>query len=303
MTKTHSLLNNNNDERLEALGNFLRKRREQIKPEDVGITTTGRRRTPGLRREELAQLAGVSVSWYTWLEQGRDISVSDDVLKSIARVLKLEPSEKAHLYQLAKKKEAVATEHSLENMTELQQLLTSFGSNPVYILDKCWNLVLGNQNAYNLFVPASVSNYEELSWREKNLIWGLFTNPYQKELLVDWEVEDKRSVELFRYSSSDYISEKWYIDFINELKEISPQFETWWNDYAIQSPDSKIKHLYHPEVGELVFRVSTLLIPEFPELQLVVYTPTEVKFCEKLLKLLEVSRELPSTVLRDELGG
>lgn len=287
MTETHSLTHAKKD-RLVALANFLRNRRERLTPEKAGITTTTRRRTPGLRREELAQLAGVSVSWYTWLEQGRDISVSDEVLDSISRVLGLSATEHHHLFQLSRDQSVSPNplkERNQQVSDDLQPILNSFGHHPAYLLDQCWNLVAGNQTAYNLFVNSTVTDYEELPWREKNLLWVMFTNPYQQDLLVDWEIEAKRCTGLFRFSSSSHIGEPWYNAFINDLKTVSPHFKKWWPDYDIQPPDSKQKNLSHPVVGALVLQATTLLIPEYPDLQLVVYTPLEKDTATKLATL------------------
>lgn len=278
MINTNSLIDTAKKNRLTELANFLRNRRERINPELLGLPHCGRRRTPGLRREELAQLAGVSVSWYTWLEQGRPITVSDQVLESIARILQLDWAERRHLFQLARDQhsspKSPSENISHSNIPELQPVLDSFGLSPAYIYDQCWNLVAGNQIAYRVFVDyTSVIDYTALSSRERNIIWGLFTNPYQKELLLDWENEAKRCLGLFRFSSNQYIGERWFTEFIDDLKYISPHFQKWWTQYDIQSPHGKRKTLNHPIVGRLVLQSTILLIPTAPELQLIVYTP------------------------------
>lgn len=277
MTDTTSLLNKARKDRLMELANFLRNRRERIKPELFGIPISARRRTPGLRREELAQLAGVSVSWYTWLEQGRSITVSDQVLESIAHILQLDVTERRHLFQLARDQSStqkpINKSISQNIISELQPVLDSFGFCPAYIFDQCWNLVAGNQIAYKIFVDTSVVNYANLPWRERNLMWALFTNPYQKKLLLDWENEAKRCIALFRFSSNQYIGEPWFTEFIDDLTYISPDFQEWWPQYDIQAPHGKRKTLNHPIVGQLVLQATTLLIPESPGLQLIVYTP------------------------------
>jgi transcriptional regulator with XRE-family HTH domain len=290
MTNTTSLLNKARKDRLTELANFLRNRRERIKPELYGIPISARRRTPGLRREELAQLAGVSVSWYTWLEQGRSITVSDQVLESIARILQLDFTERRHLFQLARNQSStpipIKKNITQSIISELQPVLDSFGLCPAYIVDQCWNLVVGNQIAYKIFVDTSVVSYADLPWRERNLMWALFTNPYQKKLLLDWENEAKRCIALFRFSSNQYIGEPWFTEFIDDLTYISPHFQEWWPQYDIQSPYGKLKTLNHPIVGRLVLQATTLLIPEFPELQLIVYTPLlEEDTTGKLAKL------------------
>ena len=289
MTKNHSELENADSNRRKALGEFLRQRREKTKPEDVGVIATGRRRTPGLRREELAQIAGVSVSWYTWLEQGREISVSDEVLSSIAHVLVFDKAEREYLFQLSKNQNIPGIGQSYQpERYEVQAILDSFGNNPAYVIDSCWNLVAGNQNAYKLFVDPTIRSYDSLPWHEKNLIWTMFTNPYQKELMLEWEEEAKRSVALFRYSSRSHIGESWYSEFIENLKNVSSEFEKWWQDYNISPPNGKKKQLNHPVVGSLNLEVKTLLIPEYPNTQLVIYLGTDPETSEKLAELSKI---------------
>ncbi|HCM88721.1 MULTISPECIES: helix-turn-helix transcriptional regulator [Vagococcus] len=291
MTKNHSESENADLNRRKVLGEFLRQRREKTKPEDVGIIATGKRRTPGLRREELAQIAGVSVSWYTWLEQGREISVSDEVLSSIAHVLVFDKAEREYLFQLSKNQNIPEVGQIYQpERYEVQEILDSFGNNPAYVIDNCWNLVAGNQNAYKLFVAPTVRSYDSLPWHEKNLIWTMFTNPYQKELMLEWEEEAKRSVALFRYSSRSHIGDSWYSEFIENLKNVSPEFEKWWQNYNISPPNGKKKQLNHPVVGNLNLEVKTLLIPEYPNTQLVVYLGTDPETSNKLSELSKIMR-------------
>lgn len=269
------------------LSNFLRTRRERLNPENYEITVSSRRRTPGLRREEVAQLAGVSVSWYTWLEQGRSINVSKQVLESLSRVLKLDWAERRHLFLLATDHLPSSNPYSEDIFyisPELQQLLDAFGICPAYILDKYWNIVAWNKSASMAFV-----DYATLSSREKNLIWLLFTHPSQKETLVDWENEAKRCLALFRFSSGQYIGEPWFTELIDDLKYASPHFREWWPQYDIQATQGKCKKLNHPIVGSLVLHAITLLLPDYSELKIIVYTPLpEEDTAEKLAKLTEI---------------
>lgn len=254
------------------LANFLRTRREQLNPAQLGLINVKRRRTPGLRREELSQLAGVSVSWYTWLEQGRPISVSDQVLESIARILRLDWTERRYLFRLARKKPTTETVSHIS--PELQSFLDSFGLCPAYIFDQSWNLIAGNQSACKVFTDDTFpQDYTTLSSREKNIIWSLFTLPSRKKLLPDWENEAKRCVALFRFSSDQYVGEPWYTEFIDDLKSASPHFREWWTQHDIQAPHGICKTLNHPVVGRLVLQATTLLIPGSTQLQMMVYTP------------------------------
>lgn len=269
------------------LSNFLRTRRERLNPEHFEIPVSPRRRTPGLRREELAQLAGVSVSWYTWLEQGRPITVSEQVLESISRVLQLDWAERKHLFLLAKDHLPPSNPFSedIHHISpQLQQILDAFGICPAYILDKYWNIAAWNKSASKVFV-----DYTALPSREKNLIWLLFTHPSQKELLVDWENEARKCLAQFRFSIDQYIGEPWLTELVNDLKYASPHFREWWTKYDIQAAHGKSKELNHPVVGRLVLHATTLLLPDYSDHKIIVYTPLpEEATADKLAKLAKM---------------
>ncbi|CQR70982.1 hypothetical protein SOV_44920 [Sporomusa ovata DSM 2662] len=268
------------------LSKFLRTRRERINPENYGLPISPRRRTPGLKREEVAQLAGVSVSWYTWLEQGRPIQVSEQVLNSIARVFQLDWAERKHLFVLAKDyypTQELATDNTCFISSNLQQVLDVFGICPAYVMDQRWQVVAWNKSACKIF-----ADFSTLSPRDKNLIWLLFTDPYQKELLVEWEKEAKRCLAMFRISSDQYIAEPWFNELVNSLKNISSHFRKWWDLYDIQVPQGKCKKINHPVVGPVALQPTTLLSAESPELRIMVYTPLLDEDTNKLIKLNSV---------------
>ncbi|KUO76545.1 MAG: hypothetical protein APF77_05290 [Clostridia bacterium BRH_c25] len=288
MINTNTIKNPNPDKiRRIELSNFLRTRRERLNPEHFEMLISSRRRTPGLRREEVAQLAGVSVSWYTWLEQGRPITVSEQVLESITRVLRLDWAERRHLFLLAKDHlppSKPCSEDISHINPELQQVLDAFGICPAYILDKYWNIAAWNKSASKVFV-----DYTTLSFREKNLIWLLFTHPSQRELLVDWESEARRCLAQFRFSSDQYIGEPWFTELVDDMKYASPHFREWWTQYDIQAAHGKCKKLNHPLVGRLVLHATTMLLPDYSELKIIVYTPLpEEDTAGKLAKLAEI---------------
>lgn len=269
------------------LAKFLRTRRERLNPDHFGLPVSPRRRTAGLRREEVAQLAGVSVSWYTWLEQGRPIQASEQVLESIARVLQLDQAERRHLFVLAKDHppaQEFPQEYTCYISSVLQQVLDAFGICPAYVLDQHWNVVAWNRSACRVFADFSV-----LSQREKNLVWLLFTDPSQKEILVNWEREAKRCLAMFRVSSDRYIGEPWFIELVNDLKNVSPHFRKWWDLYDLQIPQGKCKEMNHPLAGRLALQPTTLLPAEFPGLRIMVYTPlAEEDTAHKLMKLVQL---------------
>ena len=164
----------------DELAQFLRTRRAALRPEAVGLPSAGRRRTPGLRREEVALLAGVSVSWYTWLEQGRPIRASRDVLISIARTLQLNPTEHAHLLALADRAEPVATPESDRAPDQLVRLIDAMAPSPAYVLGPRWEFLAWNR-AQALLFPA----IERLPPTDRNLLWVVFATPEARTLIVD----------------------------------------------------------------------------------------------------------------------
>src|SRR5581483_5106736 len=171
------------EQRLQELGDFLRTRRARLAPEDMGLPRGSRRRAPGLRRAEVAQLAGVSVDWYTWLEQGRPISVSTQVLESIVQALHLNAEERAHLFFLAHQQPppARATEPEIVSPT-LQRFLDHQYLSPAFVTGRRWDVVAWNEAARAIFVY-----FEQVTTNERNSVWLLFTSPQHRQLLIDWE--------------------------------------------------------------------------------------------------------------------
>ncbi|BBH19424.1 transcriptional regulator [Paenibacillus baekrokdamisoli] len=284
--------------RRSELGDFLRTRRERLDPSEHGFTIGTRRRTSGLRREELAQVAGVSVSWYTWLEQGRDINVSTQVLESIARALRLDWVERRHLFNLALDTVTIQhlTQQSLEYDNLLQSVLDSWDTCPAYAVDYKWNIVGWNSLANRVF-----GDYSKRSERDLNIIWYVFTNPSQRMLLINWEREAKNGQALFRATSDQYADNPWFSQFIHDLSEASLEFREWWALHDIQITHGN-KELNHPIVGSLFLRQTTLLIAEFPELKILLYIPLPLgNTLEKLNHLASSTYETDTKELQLEV--
>jgi len=271
-------------ERRAALAHFLRTRRERLSPLQAGLPTGGRRRTPGLRREEVAQLAGVGVAWYTWLEQGRDITVSAAVLDSVARALRLDPDERAYLFTLARDETPATPPPPTEAVSpSLRRILDALDPYPAYVLDARWTVVAWNRAACRVF-----ADFAALSRRERTILWFVFTYPGQRDLLVDWEGEAQRTLALFRASTGRYVGEPWYKELIADLTRASPAFAAWWARDDVRAVHAERKELDHPEVGRLVVHPTTLHVAEAPDLQLVVYPPLpEADTARKLRRLIE----------------
>jgi len=270
--------------RLEQLGQFLRTRRERLSPEASGLKSDGRRRTPGLRRSEVAMLAGVSVDWYTWLEQGRNIQVSAQVLESIARALRLEGSERKHLYLLATRQlpADVLTTERTEVSEKLQHVLDRLEYSPAIVCDGRWNVI-----GWNLSACAVVGDYRVMPLEERNMVWRAFTSPYLKQLLGSkWEEHALMRLAHFRASYGTYAGDPWWEAFIVRLSEVSDLFREWWPKHEVLAVTEGNKRYNHPEAGELILEHIVFQVSDAPGLQVMVNTPigdTE----EKIKRLVE----------------
>lgn len=271
--------------RRRSLSEFLKTRRARLSPTDVGFSNGRRRRTPGLRREEVAQLAGVGVTWYTWLEQGRDITVSDEVLDSIARTLQLDAYEIYHLYSLAKRQTPLLNHVAdVEHVPpHLHRLLQHQGIYPAFIIGRYWDILAWNTSA-NLLL----GELDRLLPDERNQMWHVFVNPMVRQCLVDWEEHAQRMVAEFRESYGRYIEDPAFTAFIERLKANSPEFAEWWSKHDVVGKLNVHKVFNYPDVGRLEFEQSTLMLSDMPHLRMIVKIPCAgTDTAEKLRMLLD----------------
>jgi len=269
-------------ERRAALADFLRALRGRCSPEALGLPTGRRRHTRGLRREEVATLAGVGVTWYTWLEQGRDIHVSEQVLDSLARVFQLSAAERQHLYTLARQQLPLPPPTPTTTVSAHVQHLLDHLEWPAYVTTRQWTVV-----AWNTAACRVIADFGCLSDRERNLVWLMFTDPRQRALIVNWEDQAKGLLALFRASSAVDIGDAWHTAFVADLMAASPEFQAWWPRHEVQATYSPRKIFDHPEVGRMVFQPLNLQIADAPDLRLVIQTPlAETDTAAKLKRLL-----------------
>ncbi|WP_342774685.1 helix-turn-helix transcriptional regulator [Paenibacillus dokdonensis] len=243
-------MESSNPTRLVELAQFLKTRRARISPEQAGLPHGGRRRTPGLRRGEVAQLSGVSVDWYTWLEQARNIQVSTPVLDSIARALQLDSNERNHLFMLALQQLPADLTPAENNISPtFQRFLDLQGSSPAYVTDQRLNIVAWNRAANLIY-----GNYEAMSTRERNTVWRTFTSPYVRQLLKEnWETHARHRLAQFRTSYGKFAGDPWWMEIIEELNQASPEFRAWWPKHDVlngperkenqSSPDSRLTRI------------------------------------------------------------
>lgn len=218
---------------------------------EVGLPYTARRKTMGLRREEVAQLASVGVTWYTWLEQGRGINVSVQVLESLAQTFRLTSAEKAHLFLLAGQAPPLHAVPQQEQVSPfLFRFLEQMGNNPTYITGRRWDVLAWNRAASRV-----IANFATLAIEERNIVRFVFTNEEYRHRCVDWEGVAQRLLAQVRGSHSQYHDDAQLIALVRELQQRSPEFACWWERHEVQGRQDGQKELLHPQVGSLVFGV------------------------------------------------
>lgn len=240
--------------RRSELSHFLRARRAQISPEHLGLPLRARRRTPGLRREEVAELIGVGVTWYTWLEQGRPIMVSEEVLENLAHVFQLSEDERVHLFLLA---ERPLPSHAspLETFVRptWQALLTALEPYPAHIRDKRWYVLAWNR------AEQLIAQWGEAPAAERHVVWNHFTNPNLRRMLRDWEWDARTLLALFRMAQAEYAEESWFNDLTTRLQGRSSEFRQWWLQHEVRRQREQPIAILHPQVGELLLERVTFV--------------------------------------------
>jgi transcriptional regulator with XRE-family HTH domain len=253
------------------LAAFLRSRRERIAPAQVGVTPIGRRRTPGLRREEVAQLAGVGVTWYTWLEQGRDIKVSDQVLEAIARTLLLDRDERAHLLNLAGSTDQLLIASECAAVPpQMHTMLAKLEPYPACVMNGKYDLL-----AYNATYAYLISDIDALPREERNCIWLCFTDPAWRKALLDWEDGAARMAANLRWLMADHVAEPSWKSLVARLRRASPEFAELWERHEVRSIENKTKRIRNPLVGLLQVDFTTTWLSPRPGNRLYVYTPAD----------------------------
>jgi transcriptional regulator with XRE-family HTH domain len=247
------------------LRDFLRSRRGRLTPTEVGLAPGGRRRTPGLRREEVAVLAGIGVSWYTWLEQGRDISASVEVLDAISTTLQLSPSERAHLHRLAgARPPSLAAVDAGPVPPELRRLVEAWAPRPAMLQDRHWNLLAINTGTREVF------GYTDA---DRNCLVSFFTNARYREMYVEWSAAAPGVVAAFRSDAGRFLDDPEFGRIARELSSRSADFAELWERNDVGPHLQAVKAVRHPEAGELVFDKTTLAVTDHPDWHLVLYNP------------------------------
>ncbi|MBU5673320.1 helix-turn-helix transcriptional regulator [Paenibacillus brevis] len=271
--------------RLQELSAFLKSRRAKILPESVGLAPGGRRRTPGLRREEVAQLAGVSTTWYTWLEQGRDIRMSASVLDCIANALQLTSDERKYVFALAMESGSGAVpfqEERTEISQPLKKIMDELRFCPTIITDRRYFIVGWNEAAAHVFL-----DFEQIPFEQRNLISLLFTRKELQRLAVNWEHFVRGFLAIFRAYYGQYMEDDWYDRFLEEMKQVHPGFEQLWQESEVKSAPEVLIEFRHAKAGKMLFHLTSLQVQGSSDLRCSIYTPAPDSLTEnKLQKLM-----------------
>ncbi|MEI2578548.1 helix-turn-helix transcriptional regulator [Scytonema sp. PRP1] len=255
-------------QRRTELADFLRTRRSRLSPTQVGLPQGSRRRVPGLRREEVAELANIGVTWYTWLEQARPVNVSPQTIEQIAQALRLDQYEREHLFLLAGQSPPLEPPSTTLVTAPMQQVLDSLGENPAYIVEPCWNLLAWNQAASLVF-----GDFDTKPIQERNLMWLVYTDPAMRRLLVDWEAFARCLLVQFRADYGQRVGTREWMELVAALQRVSPEFRQWWSSHDVTRPMDWRKELDHPIVGRLSLDSVTMQLHGTANWRLVVYTP------------------------------
>jgi transcriptional regulator with XRE-family HTH domain len=259
-------------ERRTELAAFLRTRRERISPEDVGLPPGHRRRTSGLRREEVAQLAGVGVTWYTWLEQGRPINASTQVLDAIARTLKLDPVERAHLFQLADVPgtDPLATCVECPLPAEVQQVLDAMANVPASVVNERFDLLAWNDMYGRLFPRLTAAQPAD-----RNTLLSVLACYRCCCPLVNYDTQIEGMIGQLRAAYGRHVGDPAWAHFIGRLQAASPDFTRVWAAHDVAHPTTYLKLFRHPGVGEISTKSTSFAVTAVPWARMVVYIPTD----------------------------
>ena len=259
------------------LGEFLKARRARVTPEEVGLPAGGRRRTPGLRREELAQLAGVGVTWYTWLEQGRPIKVSVQVLDAVAATLRLSDPERSHLYKLAEATPVRPKVKGCASEPVLTEILAALDPLPAVIMNTRFDIIAPNQAYSDLF-----HDWHTLPCVHMNLIWCIVTEPLARQQLLNYDDEVPYLVARLRSAYGEHIGDPDWETDLARLQKLSPEFTELWARHEVAACMPRPRHVVHPIAGELHFTATELAVPAHPDLMMFVETPSDDRTRERL---------------------
>jgi transcriptional regulator with XRE-family HTH domain len=258
------------ERRRAELGEFLKARRARLSPGDFGMPPGSRRRTPGLRREEVALLAGVGVTWYTWLEQGRQINASMQVLDAVARTLRLDRVEREHLYRLAEAT-PLRTECSRKAVPDtIREIVHSLDPLPASLVNSRFDILMTNDASEELFWE-----WHSMPCIHKNTLWCCVTEPTARSKFPEYDAHVRYLVARLRSAYSRHIGDRDWEEDIRRLSSLSREFTELWARHEVADAEPRTLTYLHPRAGTLCLAVSELEVPVMPEARIVVYTPRD----------------------------
>jgi len=265
-----------------TLGAFLKNRRANLDPAAFGFAK-GRRRTPGLRREEVAQRANISPTWYTWLEQGRGGAPSADVLDRISAGLMLTEAEREHLYMLGLGRPPEVRYKAVDGVSpRLQRVLDAFGTSPALIKNATWDVIAWNRAATVLLV-----DYGQLAPKDRNVLRMMFADPRARAAHEDWTNVARYVVGAFRAHAVRAGASEDVARLVEELSRLSPEFDALWRSNEINTHVEGTKRILHPELGPLELELSAFAVDGRPDLGMVVYNPATAADAERIRARLD----------------
>jgi len=258
------------------LGEFLRARRDRLRPGDFGLPDGKRRRAPGLRREEAASLCGISPTWYTWIEQGRTSAVSVETLGAIARGLRLSHAERAYLFQLASRTDPSPPRTQGSDPHQLRALVEAVRT-PAYVLDRHWDAIAWNGPAAELFqdwlVPLAGRAERPPQSGDRNLLRYVFLHPRARDFIIEWPQRARRLVAEYRADTAGWSEDPVRRSLVQELSWSSETFEAAWRVQSVLAREGGLRTFQHPLLGRCVYEQFTLRIAQWSELKLTVLVP------------------------------
>jgi len=264
-----------------SLGLYLRDRRTRLDPAALGFS--GRRRTPGLRREEVAQRADISATWYTWLEQGRGGAPSAEVLNRVAHALMLTDVEREHLFLLGLGRPPEVRYQALAGVTpRLQRVLDAMEASPALVRTATWDVV-----AWNRAAAAVLTDYGALPPAQRNLLRLIFLDPRARAAQPDWDSVARFVIGVFRGDAARTGAAATVQPLVDELSRASPEFAAMWRDNDVRGFGEGIKRLRHPVLGELALEYSTFAVDGRPDLTMLIYNPVTGEDAERIRSLIE----------------
>ena len=267
-------------ERRQALAAFLRTRRARLQPADVSLPARSRRRTPGLRREEVAELANIGVSWYTLLEQGHDVHPSRHVLESLAQALRLTTAEEQHLLRLSGLELPATMMVEEEQVTPaLQRVVDALDPHPAFVIGRRWDVLTWNRAADLLF-----HFHEPCPPHSRNVVWRFFVRE-ARTLDLHWERQAQNLVAQFRADYARYPGDASFQEIIADLQRVSSQFRLWWEQQDVRGLPDGPRTMHHPTLGMLEFDHVTFQTSITPDLRVKVYvaSPSTASKLEQVL--------------------